>query len=281
MKRFIMIMFAIALCAATMTVQAITQRMESGTVVTRDNVQIAYERYQNESDSVVIICPGFYNSKKNRWMRKAVELVSPTYDVMIFDFRGHGQSGGIFTWSAKEDMDVDAIIDRAKSYGYKHIGILAFSLGAAAAVNDVARRNDDIDSMILVSCPASFKTIDCHFWELGMFTDLKDNFACGWEGKGARASSIFMPKENPIDTITRIKHTPILFIHGDKDWLVKDHHSRELYAAAPGYKEIDIIKNGFHSERLIEFHEETMRKLITEWFSKTLAHGPIDVQDHH
>ena len=272
MKRLIPTVFAIALCAASTAAHAVTQRIESGTVLTRDNIRIAYDRYQNGSDSVIIICPGFYNSNKNRWMRKAVELVSPAYDVIIFDFRGHGQSGGTFTWSAKEDMDVDAVVDRAKTYGYKRIGILAFSLGAAAAVNDAAHRTD-IDSMVLISCPMSLKTINCHFWEPEMFADLRDNFACGWEGKGARTSSVFMSKENPIDTITRIKQTPILFIHGDKDWMIKDYHSRKLYAAAPGYKEIEIIRGGLHAERLIEFHEEAMKKLIAGWFSRTLAHG--------
>lgn len=269
MKKLIPAVLAIALCATPATVHTAAQQVESGTVVTRDDVQIAYERYQNESDSVVIICPGFFNSKNNKWMRKVVELVPPAYDVIIFDFRGHGQSDGTFTWSAKEDKDVDAVIDRAKEYGYKRIGIIAFSLGAAAVVNDVARRTD-VDSMVLISCPMSFKTINCHFWEPAMFADLKDNFACGWKCKGARTSSIFMPKENPIDTITRIKRTPILFIHGGKDWLVKDSHSRKLYAAAQGYKEIEIIQGGGHAERLIEFYEETMRKLIAVWFSKTL-----------
>lgn len=261
-----------AMYIAPVTVCAETEGVESGTVVTRDNVQIAYERYQNGSDAVVIICPGFYNSKKNKLMRKVVELVSPPYDVMIFDFRGHGQSGGIFTWSAKEDMDLDAVVDRAKVYGYKRIGIIAFSLGAASAINDAARRSD-IDSMVLISCPTSFRMVDYHFWEPEAFSELKDNFACGWEGKGAKASNIFMSKKDPIDTIKQIKGTAILFIHGDKDWIIKDRHSRKLYAAASGYKEIEVIKGGLHAEKLIEFHEEMMKKLIVGWFSRTLARG--------
>lgn len=268
MKRLIPIVFAIALCAVSVA-HAETGRMESGTVVTRDNVRIAYERYQNGSDTVIIICPGYYNSKKNKWMQKTVELVSPAYDVMIFDFRGHGESGGTFTWSAKEDMDVDAIVDRAKEYGYKRIGILAFSLGAASAVNDASHRSD-IDSMVLVSCPTSFRMIDYNCWEPEMFAEFKDNCDRGWQGKGARTTNIFMPKKDPIDTIAQIKRTAILFIHGDKDWLIKPRHSKKLYAAATVYKEIEIIKGGCHAERLIEFHEEAMKKLINGWFSKTL-----------
>ena len=241
----------------------------SGAVYTRDNVKIAYEHYKGGSDSVIIICPGFYNSKANRWMRKTVDLVFPAYDAIIFDFRGHGQSGGKFTWSAKEDMDAGAVLDYAKACGYKHIGIIAYSLGAAAAVNAAAAR-DDIESMVLISCPSSFRGVDFHFWEPGMFSDLKDNIDCKWEGKGARAGNIFLSKKDPIDAIGKIKDTAILFMHGDNDWVIKDRHSKKLYAAANTRKDVIIIKRGLHAERLVQFHYDMMKKVILDWFSKTL-----------
>jgi len=241
----------------------------SGILHTRDNIPISYDQYKRGCDSVIIVCPGFFNSKSNRWMRRTVELLLPYYDVIIFDFRGHGKSGGKYTWSAKEDLDVDAVVSYAVAQKYKHIGILAFSLGAAAAVNDAATRND-IESMLLISCPAQFKDIDFHFWEPGMFSDFKDNIDCGWEGKGARLGSIFMKKGDPIDAISRIRHASVFFIHGDNDWIVKARHSKKLYGAAKVYKRIEIIKGGLHSERLIQFNSEKMRELILGWFSVTL-----------
>ncbi|MCQ9207169.1 MAG: alpha/beta hydrolase [Omnitrophica bacterium] len=244
-------------------------KAETGILYTKDNVKIAYERYGDGSDTVAIICPGFFNSKENRWMRKTVDLISSKYDVIIFDLRGHGKSGGKFTWSAREHMDVDAVLDYAVVQGYRHIGVVAFSLGAASAINAAALR-DDIDSMVLISCPTKFESINYHFWEPGMFYDLKDNIECGWEGKGARVEHIFIPKEKPIKTIVRIKHTPILFIHGDRDWVIKDRHSKRLYDAARVTKKLEIIEGGFHAERLIQFHGDTMQKLILDWFSQTL-----------
>lgn len=241
----------------------------SGTLYTKDNISIAYDRYKNGSETVIIVCPGYYNSKTNRWMRKAVEILLPRYDVIIFDFRGHGMSGGEYTWSAKEDIDVDAILDYARSEGYKHIGIIAFSLGAAAAVNAAASR-DDVDSMVLISCPSSFRMIDFHFWEPEMFVDLKDNIECKWEGKGARACSILLHKKDPIDNIKNIKHAALLFISGDRDWVVKDRHSKMLYAAASEPKKLKIIKGGGHAERLIQSDPEGMKNLILGWFADTI-----------
>jgi pimeloyl-ACP methyl ester carboxylesterase len=241
----------------------------SGTLHTSDNVSISYDYYKRGFDSVVIVCPGFFNSKDNRWMRKTVEMIADEFDVIIFDFRGHGKSGGEYAWSAKEKADVDAVVNYAVSLGYKKIGILGFSLGAAAAVNDAASRND-INSMVLISCPSAFNSIDYHFWEPGMWADLKDNIDSKWEGKGARTGNILLPKEDPINSIENIKNTSLLFIYGDRDWVIKPRHSKALYEKAGTYKDIVVIEGGFHAERLIQFHYDRMSRLILDWFSKTL-----------
>lgn len=246
------------------------EEINSGTLYTQDNIPIAYEHHKGGFHSVVIICPGFFNSKKNRWMQKTVELVKGSYDVIIFDFRGHGDSGGKYTWSALEDKDLEAVLRYAASQGYKHIGIIAFSLGAAASVNAAASRND-IDSMVLISCPSRFNMIDFHFWKPAMFSDLKDNIECKWEGKGARVGSIFYPKKDPIDSLGSVNNTAILFIHGDNDWVINDRHSRKLYEAASGTKKLEVVKGGLHAERIVQFCPEKIRKLILDWFSETLA----------
>ncbi|MCI0482692.1 MAG: lysophospholipase, partial [Candidatus Dadabacteria bacterium] len=189
--------------------------------------------------------------------------------VVIFDFRGHGKSGGIFTWSLKESLDLEAVIDYVKAQGYKHIGIVGYSMGAAAAVNVAAKRGD-IESMVLISCPSRFSSINFHFWEPGMLADLFDNIACGWEGKGARAGNILLGKNDPIDTIGQVKNTSILFIHGDNDWIIKDRHSEKLYNAFNGDKKLEVIKGGLHAERLVQRDPERMKKLLTDWFLATL-----------
>ena len=247
-----------------------SEDVTSGILHTKDNVPIAYEHYKEGFDSVVIICPGFFNSKKNRWMRKTAELVKKNYDVIIFDFRGHGDSGGKYTWSAFENRDLDAVLGYATGHKYKHIGIVAFSLGAAVSIN-VAVSHSEIESMVIISCPTRFNMIDFQFWKPGMFSDLKENIECKWEGKGARAGSIFYQKKDPIDSIRYVKNTAILFIHGDNDWVVNDRHSRRLYEAAPGIKKLEIIKGGLHAERLIESYPENMQKLILDWFSETFT----------
>ena len=237
---FFVLFFASALFLSPV-LSAQTMRPVSGTLRTKDGISISYDHYRQGFKSVIVVCPGFFNSKENRWMRKTAEVFLPAYDVIMFDFRGHGSSSGKYTWSAKENLDLDAVLDYAKTQGYARIGIVAYSLGAAAAINDAAAR-DDIDSMVLVSCPYRFDRINYYFWEPGMFYDLKENMACKWEGKGARTAGIFTKKEAPIDSIKNIKRTALFLIQGDSDWVIKDIHAKKLYEAARTKKKMEIIK---------------------------------------
>lgn len=236
----------------------------------RDNIEIALEHFKNGFDSLIIVCPGFFNSKKNSDIRKAIDIVSGSHDVMIFDFRGHGESGGKFTWTAKEPLDLEAVLDYAVEGGYKRIGVLGFSLGAAVSII-VAAKRPEIKSMALISTPYSFWDINYHFWEPEMFSDLKANMDCNWEGKGAKIDHVFMDKERPIDSVGRIKDSSILFIHGAKDWVIKDYHSKKLYDSATVYeKRLEIFNDGLHAERLIEQYPDRMKELVSEWFDRTL-----------
>ncbi len=238
--------------------------------MTKDKVEIACEHFKNGFDSVIIICPGFFNSKKNAGIRKAIDIVSGSYDAIIFDFRGHGESSGKFSWTAKEPLDLEAVLDYAVEKKYKNIGILGFSLGSPVSVI-VAARRPEIKSMVLISTPFSFWEIDYHFWKPEMFSDLKSNLDCNWEGKGARIDHVFSPKERPIDLISKIKDTAVLFIHGAKDWVIKDYHSKKLYDSAMVHeKKLEIINDGLHAERLIEQYPERIKELAINWFNKTI-----------
>lgn len=247
-----------------------TQKNSSGILFTQDKVKISFEHFKNNSDSLVIVCPGFFNSKKDRWIRKAIDMISTSYDVIAFDFRGHGESSGKFTWMAKEGLDLKAVMDYAIGQRYNNIGILAFSMGAAISLVFASRRRD-LKSMVLISCPSSFWDINFHFWEPEMFSDLRANFECNWEGKGARIDHLFLPKGKPVECIPNVKETAIFFIHGDKDWVIKDYHSRILYDALTAKrKKLEVISNGLHAERLIEQYPDRMKELILNWFSQTL-----------
>lgn len=249
------------------------KEIQKGNLYTQDKVAIAYEHDLRGFDRLIVVCPGFFNSMRNRWMRAVLNILGQEYDTFIFDFRGHGQSKGKFLWTAREHLDLQAVLEHVKQFKYSKIGILGFSLGAAVAINTLSRM-DGVAAMALISTPLGFWDINYHFWEPEMFSDLKDNFECGWEGKGARTGNLFLRKPRPLSQIKHIKNIPIMFLHGTNDWIIKDYHSQKLYDAYDvpvDEKKLVLVKGGLHAERLIQHHREEFEHLTMGWFRKTLG----------
>jgi pimeloyl-ACP methyl ester carboxylesterase len=238
-------------------------------VMTEDRKRIAFSRIKGGFSKVVIIAHGFYTNKDTVLFRRMAETFSKEYDVIAFDFRGHGKSSDVFTWTALEQKDLQAVIAYAKENHYTKIGVIGFSLGAAIALIE-ASLHQSIDSVIAVSSPADIGRINYHFWEKDMWKDLALNFGIKGRGKGIRPGSPSLQKIRPIDIVDKISPTPVLFLHGEKDWLVKPSHSQRLFDKALDPKSMTIIKDGGHAERIFDVFPEKFMKICLDRFNETL-----------
>ena len=76
------------------------------------------------------------------------------------DFRGHGKSGGAYTFTAKELFDLREVVDYAKmNVDIKNIYLLGFSLGGALVLL-YGSEFQSADRIIAVSAPADFMKIE-------------------------------------------------------------------------------------------------------------------------
>lgn len=237
--------------------------------MTEDNQRIALIHVKGGFSKVVIVAPGFYNNKDTFLFKGITEAFGKEYDVIVFDFRGHGKSSGLFSWTAYEQKDLQAIISYAKDNHYDKIGVIGFSFGAAIALI-VATNHQNIDSLIAVSAPADLKSMNYHFWEKDMWEDLMLNFGIKGRGKGVRSGNAFLKKIRPIDIVDKISPTPILFLHGEKDWLIKPSHSQRLFERAKEPKSLMIIKDGGHAERMFDVFPDQFMKICLDRFRETL-----------
>jgi len=205
----------------------------------------------------------------NVYSKLHMPLLGPVYLGTILKNRGHGKSSDKFSWTAHEQKDLRAITSYAKENHYAGIGVVGFSLGAAVALIE-ASRHQNIDSVIAVSPPADLGSIDYHFWEKDMWEDLKLNLGTKGRGKGIRAGDPSLEKVRPIDIVDKISPTPVLFIHGGKDWLIKSSHSQRLFEKARAPKALSIIKDGGHAERMFDVCPDQFMKICLDRFRETL-----------
>lgn len=238
-------------------------------VMTEDGKRIALLHIKGGFSRVVIIAPGFYNNKDTVLFRSMAEAFSKESDVIVFDFRGHGKSSDVFTWTALEQKDLRAITAYAKENKYEKIGVIGFSLGAAITLIE-ASFHQNIDSVIAVSSPADLGKIDFHFWEKDMWRDLMLNFGMKGRGKGVRSGSVALQKIRPRDVVDKISPTPVLFLHGEKDWLVKLSHSQLLFEKAKDPKVLTIMEDGGHAERMFDAFPDQFMKICLDRFKETL-----------
>ena len=165
-------------------------------------------------------------------------------------------------------MDLIAVLQEVRAQ-YQKIGVIGCSLGAATSIITAAK-TDLIDTLVSVSAPTEFEKIEFHFWDLDVENDIFYNLTGeGRRGKGVRPGPFWLKKEKPINVVSQVK-CPVLFIHGEEDWLIKPWHSQALYDKTEGKKKIVLIKNGLHAEYLVRKSREETIAAIKDWLNQTL-----------
>jgi pimeloyl-ACP methyl ester carboxylesterase len=212
------------------------------------------------------MCPGFFKSKETATFRRLGEALARDRDVITMDFRGHGRSGGWYTFSAREGADLEAVLAWTETR-YPVIGILGFSLGGAIAINTVSRRPGRVRSLIAVSAPAVFRDIEFKWWTPEAIR--RAILGLG-PGAGCRPGSLWLKKDTPLERIAQLVSVPVLLMHGTRDMVVGARHSHRLYAAAREPKRLEIIERGSHAEAIYQDRPEEFLRIVNQWFGETL-----------
>ncbi len=221
------------------------------TLATADGLHLAawYVPASAPGAPTVLLAHGLQDSK---WtlLRLIPWLHEAGYNVMAFDFRGHGDSDKRPTTVGREEvLDVQAALDWLEAEGAcDKVAALGQSLGAAALVNTAAIDNR-LDALILDSLFAEWKNVDY--------------------AKGYRLPPQWLVPgvPNPIEVIRRV-HVPVFIIHGTADILVGVDHAERLYQAANEPKFLWINDSGhawsawtypdLYQQKVLEFLETVL-----------------------
>lgn len=229
-----------------------------------DKTRIAFNHFEKQGrDTVIIICHGFWMCKDAKPFLDLSQDFFSYYDVITMDQRGHGNSGGTFTFSSKEHEDIKAVINYSEE-SYKHIYLMGFSLGAASSIVQVAGEKN-VDGLIVVSSPVSFENIENRFLTKEALMSSMQKF--GTHLFKLRPGPISKNKIRPVDVIERVSPIPILIIHGEKDPIIFKRHAEILYLKAKEPKRIIMIKDGLHAEDLYRQNPKDFINRCVEWLN--------------
>lgn len=228
---------------------------------TSDGIKIAINHFEKKREQVLIIANGWTMSKDSKFIKEMSQLFVKSLDVIAFDFRGHGKSSGIYTFTSKEPEDLKTVVNYAKQL-YKKVYLIGFSLGGAISIIHGAYE-ENLDRLIIVSAPYSFAKINNFMWAKDF---LKNPFK-KYELKictTLRPSPVIQKKIKPIDVVDKII-VPTLFIAGDSDTITIPEDTKSLFDKAKCEKKFEIFKNCHHAEDLIYQEKEKLINTCIEW----------------
>ncbi|NJM06095.1 radical SAM protein [Candidatus Gracilibacteria bacterium] len=114
--------YAAARLAATLSPLPYLERMpyslraEPLVIPTADGVSLGATLLTRSRSSLVIVGHGFASTQQSRSVVWLAEQLAERYDVLTFDWRGYGRSGGFATFGGHERADLAAVIGWARSY---------------------------------------------------------------------------------------------------------------------------------------------------------------------
>jgi pimeloyl-ACP methyl ester carboxylesterase len=140
-----------------------------------DNVQLSGWHISSNNGATTILLHG-YGANRTELIRHVEILARHGYGVLIYDLRGHGQSGGkkrTYGWlDVRDVMAALDYLDRHDDVNMKRIGIFGFSVGGQIAIR--AATETDLIQAVFTDDPG-FVTIKdapppATTWERLMYT---------------------------------------------------------------------------------------------------------------
>ncbi|MGD8192089.1 alpha/beta hydrolase [Brevibacillus ginsengisoli] len=162
----------------------------------------------------------------------ADQLLRAGYDILLFDFRNAGESGGHRTTIGYyEQRDLMGAVDYVTQHAPGHlIGLIGFSMGAATSLL-VAGQDQRVKVVVAdssFSCLYSYlqeKMTDWTNLPRFPFNSIILTILPLLSGANPR-------KVKPLEAIQLITPRPVLLIHGTGDETIPHHHSQRLHQAA-------------------------------------------------
>lgn len=219
----------------------------------------------------VLLCHGYRGGKE---FMLGLLKVFPDFNVLMFDFRAHGQSDGYYiSLGCHEYKDVIAGVRYLEKNSKPDIPtvLLGISMGGSSCLKALEHESNLCDALIIDSS----------------FADLRKMFLRGFSLKVGLPHYPFFPllrtmfhycancnvrKMSPLESLKKVKQ-PIFFIHSCNDAVIPPENSLNLYARAH-HKEKKIwigprCRHGWLHTYFPHTYQKKVRKFLRKSVFKT------------
>lgn len=199
--------------------------------------------------AVVVLVHGFAASHADRRVRELADrLHGEGFDVLAYDGRGHGGSGGECAVGSREHLDVASATEWVAGWGLPVV-LVGVSMGAAAVVRHLACSTPatvEVAGAVLVSGPACWRM---RVSPVGLLTAGLTRTAPGrWAAARwlrVRVEPGWRTGETPESMLARVP-VPVAVVHGAGDRLLAPSHGRRLHSAAAGRSRLEVVEGMGH-----------------------------------
>jgi pimeloyl-ACP methyl ester carboxylesterase len=191
----------------------------------------------------ILLCHG-YGSSRGELLTLVSALQDHQYNVFLFDFAAHGNSGGMTTFGFREADELGAAIDALAARNDvdpRRFGVWGYNLGAYAALRE-AERDARIRALVLDSVyddPKQMVRIGVARTGLGGFPLMVRSAEVSFD-------LLNLPFRNQLPVSSRLNsllNVPILFIQASDDPELSGI-TRDMFLKAPDPREQAIIGHG-------------------------------------
>jgi alpha-beta hydrolase superfamily lysophospholipase len=188
---------------------------------------------------------GIWDALRPR-LKLAVHMLPLGFDVLMYDSRGHGQSGGRYcTYGTYESIDLIRMIDEVKSMGVdtSHVAIVGHSMGGATAVY-TALKDARIKALVLEACYRDLHTAIrdyARYW----VPFIPEFIVRAAERRAQRKAGFKLEDLSPLRLMPKLT-IPVMIVQGTADEQIKPEYAQEHFDALPEPRTLHWIEGARH-----------------------------------
>ncbi|HET6309773.1 MAG TPA: alpha/beta fold hydrolase [Candidatus Nitrosotalea sp.] len=216
-------------------------------LLTADKVNFGAWLFRQPGSPQTVIVSGGHKGQRQGSLGISAALWRKGFNVILYSYRGMpGSDRAPITFGIKEVLELQAVIAFArKRISNAKIGLLGFSMGAVVSLLGAAGE-PGVQALVLDS---PFSDLRMLLIENVRRTSKLPGSPFVWLADcmlWLRTKS-WMSECSPREVLSSLEPRPLFFIHGGADEITSVNHSRRLYDAYRGPREIWIVQGAPHT----------------------------------